>query len=158
MFTEGVFMRYVISIFMIGLLVGCAGVPPKPPTFKGEYRPINKVNVVTNTHEAAIHRIFDFNYEGDIVGSLIALHAVQPQLDIMPPLGKVSPLFVRVHLRGTNLENALRAIGEQGKQVAEVVWNTAQTHGANQAFIQFRAPYQQSRDTHSQGTNSRGNV
>ena len=78
------------------------------------------------------------------MGSLDALRAIQPQLNVTPPVGKVSPLPVRVNLRGTTLEKVLRAIGERGGNVAEVVWNTTRRQGGgNQVFIRFRAPFQQ---------------
>lgn len=133
-------MRQTIVVLTICLLAGCAGSPPKPPAVKGEYRPVNKVEVKDSaTRKLVSPRVFDFNYEGDIVNSLNALHTAQPQLNVMPPLGKTSPLLVRVSLRGTTLENALRAIGEQGGDIADVVWNTTSSQGGNQVFIRFRA-------------------
>lgn len=35
-------MRYATRFFIMLLLAGCAGSPPKPPAVQGEYRPINK--------------------------------------------------------------------------------------------------------------------
>lgn len=138
-------MRNTIGVLTVCILAGCAGSPPKPPGVKGEYRPVNKVELQDSaTNQTVIPAIFNFKYEGDIVGSLDALRAIQPQLNVTPPVGKVSPLPVRVNLRGTTLENALRAIGERGGNVAEVVWNTTRRQGGgNQVFIRFRAAYQQ---------------
>ena len=136
-------MRYTIGVLTICLLAGCAGSPPKPPTFKGEYRPINRPIEIKETASTQTVKpgIFDFNYEGDIVDSLEALQAVQPQIKVLPPLGNVTALPVRVNLYGTTLETALRAIGEQGGDVADVVWNTTKSQGSNQVFIRFHAPY-----------------
>jgi len=96
--------------------------------------------------------VFNFNFEGDIVDALTALHAVQPQLSVMPPLGLASPLPVRVNLRDASLEDALRAIGEQGGDVADVVWNTTMKHQAeSQVFIRFRTPYKRAGDDPMKG-------
>lgn len=136
-------MRYAIGAMTVYLLAGCSGVPPKPPTFTGDYRPVNQPVQVKKSASAqpVIPDVFDFAFEGDIVNSLTALRAVQPQLNVMPPLGQVSPLPVRITLRGTTLENALRAIGQQGGDVADVVWNTTKQQGVNQVFVRFRAPH-----------------
>lgn len=147
-------MRYPIGILTICLLAGCAGSPPKPPAVQGEYRPINKVeSKETIDRQSSAFYTFDFNYEGDIINSLTALHNIQPQLNVLPPLGKVSPLQVRMNLRRTTLENALRTIGEQGGDTAEVVWNATQNQGGNQVFIRFRAPHQQPGEMSSANTN-----
>jgi len=126
-------MRYTIGVLTVCLLAGCAGSPPKPPMPEGEYRPINRPAAPVKKDS------FDFTYEGDILGALPALREVAPQINVMPSLGKPSPLPVRLKLRGTTLENALRAIGEQGGDVADVVWNTTRHQGGNQVFIRFRA-------------------
>jgi hypothetical protein len=134
-------MRTTIVILAILILAGCAGFPPKPPAVEGEYRPVNQVNTKrqeidkTNTHP-----VFDFIYEGDIVNALPELRKVQPQLTVLPPLGKQIQLPVRFNLQSTTLENALRSIGEQGGGVADVVWNTTQ-QGGNQIFVRFHPPY-----------------
>lgn len=133
-------MRRSIVIFSICLLAGCVGSPPKPPAVKGEYRPINKVEVKELAARKPVsQRIFNFQYEGDIVSSLYALRDLQPQINVSPPLGTPRQLPVRINLRGTTLENALRTIGEQGGDVAEVVWNTTASQSGNQVFIRFRS-------------------
>lgn len=140
-------MRYTIGVLTICLLAGCAGSPPKPPVVKGEYRPINHVEApAIASRKATGPQVFDFHFEGDIVASLDALRAIQPQLNVLPPLGKVSPLSVRVNLRGTTLDNTLRTIGEQGGDVADVVLNSTKSQGGNQVFIRFRATNQQPGD------------
>lgn len=126
-------MRHTLGILTICLLAGCAGSPPKPPYYKGDYRPINK---------PVSPNVFDFKFEGDIVDALDALRAIQPQLNVLPPVGTVAPLPVRVALRATTLKNALRALGEQGGESADVVWNIT-LQGSDQVFIRFRTPYQQ---------------
>lgn len=135
-------MRDIIGLLTIFLLAGCAGSPPSPPTFKGEYRPINRPVEVKESISTAPPKegVFDFSFEGDIVDSLVALRAVQPKIKVLSPRGKPTPVPVRVSLSGTTLENALRAIGEQGRDVAEVVWNSTKTPGGDQVFIRFRTP------------------
>lgn len=134
-------MRYMIGVLTACLLAGCAGSPPKPPMPEGDYRPINRPAA------PARQGAFDFSYEGDILGALPALKHVAPQIDVMPTLGKPSPLPVRVSQRGTTLEDALRAIGEQGGDVADVVLNTTRHQGGNQVFIRFRAPIESTTGT-----------
>jgi hypothetical protein len=119
-------------IFSVFFLTGCSGAPPKPPQPEGDYRPVN----APRAHQA----VFDFEYEGDILGALPALKAVAPQINVMPSLGLPSPLPVRLNLSGVRLEDALRAIGEQGGNVADVVWHSSQQPGSDQVFIRFRAP------------------
>ncbi|MCW8171171.1 hypothetical protein D8B22_19165 [Verminephrobacter aporrectodeae subsp. tuberculatae] len=94
--------------------------------------------------------VLDFTYEGDILGALPALKEVAPQIDVMPSLGRPSPLLVRIHLQGTTLENALRAIGEQGGDVADVVWSTTRHQGGNQAFVRFRTSNTESQPSTNQ--------
>jgi hypothetical protein len=127
-------MRYMLGVLTVCLLAGCAGSPPKPPMPEGDYRPINRPAA------PAPQGVFDFHYEGDILGALPALKRVAPQINVMPTLGKPSPLPVRVNLRGATLEDALRAIGEQGGDVADVVLNTTRHQGGNHVFVRFRAP------------------
>jgi len=127
-------MRYILLIFTFCLLAGCAGSPPKPPLPTGEYRPINI------PAEPVRLDVFNFSYEGDILGVLPALKEVAPQITIMPSLGQASPLPVRLNLFGVGLEDVLHAIGEQGGGIADVVWNTTRHQGGNQVFIRFRTP------------------
>jgi hypothetical protein len=134
------FMRNIAGVIAVLFLAGCTGSPPKPPTVKGEYRPVNSSNETSNRHQI-IPAVFDFDYEGDIVKSLEALRAIQPQLKIAPPTGNVTALTVRVHLQDITLEDALRAIGEQGRGVAEVAWNKPDAQFAGQVFIRFYTTY-----------------
>jgi len=127
-------MRYLLLISTICFLAGCAGSPPKPPLPTGEYRPINIPSTPVRLD------VFNFSYEGDILGALPALKEVAPQINVMPPLGQASPLPVRLNLFGVALEDALRAIGEQGGGIADVVWNTTRHQSSNQVFIRFRTP------------------
>jgi hypothetical protein len=137
-------MRNTIVIPAILMLAGCAGFPPKPPTVEGEYRPVNQLNTKhQENHKTATPPVFDFIYEGDIVNALPELQKVQPQLTVLPPLGKQIQLPVRFNLQSTTLENALRSIGEQGGGVVDVIWSTTQQQGSNQVFIRFHPPYQQ---------------
>lgn len=137
-------MRYMLGVVATCLLVGCAGSPPKPPLPEGEYRPINIPAAPAKLD------VFNFAYEGDILGVLPALKTVAPQLNVMPTLGQATPLPVRLNLQGVRLEQALRAIGAQGGGVADVVWNTTRHQGGNQVFIRFRTPVE-SVDTNQRG-------
>lgn len=136
-------MRHLIGVLVIGLLAGCSFSPPKPPEAKGDYRPVNRPVVVAKQTRPAT---FDFSFEGDIADSLTALKEVQPQIKVLPPVGYVAPWPVRVNLQRTTLESALRAIGEQGGDVADVVWNSTKGQASNQVYIRFRSADQQGED------------
>lgn len=135
----------IICVLFLSLVAGCAGSPPKPPEAKGEYRPINRIEPKPSATQpdTLIQQTFDFTYEGDIVDSLYALQNAQPQLTILPTLGKRIPLLVRVNLRAVTLEDALRTLGEQGGRSADVVWNKSQGPGGNQVFIRFHTNFYQ---------------
>lgn len=151
-------MRNTIGLLTFCLLAGCAGSPPKPPAVKGEYRPVNKIEAVKKVEKVdvakeeakpapapAIPGAFDFQYEGDIINSLGALRTIQPQLNILPTTGKVVPITVKVNLHNTTLEGALKALGEQGGSIADVILKS--THGklGNDVRIHFNTPVQQPR-------------
>lgn len=125
-------MRYTVVVLTMCLLAGCSGSPPKPAMPDGEYRPINR------SASQPKKEVFDFAYEGDVLGALPALREVAPQIKVMSSVGVPFPLYVKLNLRNTTLENALRAIGEQGDSIAEVVWNTTRYQGENQVHIRFR--------------------
>lgn len=137
-------MHITILAVLFLALAGCAGSPSSPPEVKGEYRPINRIEPkqIATQPDRLAQQTFDFYYEGDIVESLHALHNVQPQLIVLPPLGKRISLPVRVNLQATTLADALKAIGEQGGRFADVVLNTS-TQGGNQAFVRFHSTYDQ---------------
>lgn len=159
-------MRNSIGLLAFCFLAGCASSPPKPPEVKGEYRPVNKIEVVKKVEPVvkeevkaapvapAIPGTFDFQYEGDIINSLGALRTIQPQLNILPTTGEVTPLPVRVDLHNTTLEGALKALGDQGGKVADVILRS--THGkiSNDVLIHFNTPVkkQQSNPSEVKGT------
>lgn len=124
-------MRLIASTTIAIMLVGC-GSPPKPSTVKGEYRPINRITD-GRTAEKRTERVFDFLFDGDIGDSLVALQAIQPQIQVKPPIGRAFPLPLRLELRGVTLEDVLQAIGEQGVNIADVVWLPA----SNEVFIRY---------------------
>lgn len=129
-------MRLLMGMIFIGVLVGCAS-PTPPPKPVGEYRP---VNASPKSPSANGPKIFDFHFEGDIVAALDALHTIQPQLNVMPPMeagAKVVPIPVKVHLSKVDLETALQAIGGQGGDAAEVVLTTTGNPDTNKVFIKF---------------------
>lgn len=133
-------MHITILAVLFLALAGCTGSPPKPPEVKGEYRPINRIEPkqIATQPDRLAQQTFDFYYEGDIAESLHALHNVQPQLIVLPPLGRRISLPVRVNLQATTLEDTLKAIGEQGGRFADVVL-TSQAQGGNQAFVRFHS-------------------
>lgn len=126
-------MRYLPALIAACLMAGCSSSPPKPPLPKGEYQPIN-------IPARAKLDVFDFFYEGDILGALPALAKVAPGVDVLPSIGQASPLPVRLQLRGANLDEALRAIGAQGAGIADVVVNSTRSKSVHQVFIRFRTP------------------
>lgn len=132
-------MRHFIAGSFFIVIAGCSFSPPKPQEVAGEYRPINISKSASPTGAKPIgDQRFNFRYEGDISSSLEALRVLQPQLAVMPSIGASTPLQVRIDLSGTTLENAVRSIGEQGGQIAEVVWITTKGRSVNQVFLRYR--------------------
>lgn len=78
--------------------------------------------------------IFDFSFNGDIQDALNALQLKQPQLTVLNPSGTASAVPVRLSLQNVSLVDALRAIGEQGNNLADVVYNGSH----NTARIAYR--------------------
>lgn len=137
-------MRINLILIVIPFLVGCSIVPPDPPEVEGEYRPVNRTMPMQPGAITTAQDTFDYLFEGDIVDALPALQKVQPQITVLPPIGKRVLLPVRFILHATTLENALKAIGEQGEGVTDVIWNTNQAQEGNQVFIRYRTVYKKS--------------
>ena len=127
-----------VIFLTICLLAGCSVNPPRPPGVTGDYRPINRPE--TRIQAPAIPQVFDFVFEGDIQEALEALRTIQPQVTVMPSVGRPVPLKVRINLRETNLEGALRAIGEQSGRTADVIWYAPSDQIEHRVFIRFRTP------------------
>lgn len=86
--------------------------------------------------ETVIPKTFNFKYDGDINNVLETLQAIQPQIEVLPVQGNIIPLPIHIDLHGTNLPNTLRAIGEEGGNMADVVWHISKHHGGK-VFIKF---------------------
>lgn len=122
-------------IFAVTLsLIGCSLSPPKPPAVEGEYRPINRPTQVAALPQP---KTFDYRFDGDIVDALEALQPFSTGLVVLPPEGPRSPISIKVNLYRATIEQALRAIGEQGGGAASVVWTPAPKGNGGKAFIRF---------------------
>ncbi|MDN4572043.1 P-type conjugative transfer protein TrbG [Pandoraea cepalis] len=62
-------------------------------------------------------------FSGDALAALKALKLLDPQLQVMPPLGRPTPVPVAVNVQGGTTTDALRAIGEQGGSAVDVVYS-----------------------------------
>lgn len=124
-------MPKLTAIILIALLAGCS-TAPKPPAFKGEYRPINKPMAYQGKENS-----INFIYIGDISNVLYDLKKSFPELEVLAPVGKKTPLMIRIDLTNTTLEGALSAIGSQGGKTADVVYNTSPINNIKQAFIRY---------------------
>ena len=126
-------MRLAIALATVFLLAACTGTPPKPAQPVGEYRPVNRPAA-----QALAPTGFDFSYHGDISGVLDALFLASPNFKALPPAGQPVAVPISVNLKAASLETALAHIGEQGGQLAEVVFLTTKQGDANQVFIRFK--------------------
>jgi hypothetical protein len=140
-------MKQAFVVLLVAALAGCATNKAVLPSLEG--KPRIKINAVAPTvaqavpvaaTPAATAGTFDFRFDGDILDALKALKVVQPQINLMPPLGKPIPLHVTVNLQGVTLDDALRDIGEQGGSVVDVILNKSQHQGGNQVLVRFNNP------------------
>ena len=129
-------MRTIGLLFITAALAGCAGAPPKPPQPTGDYRPIN----LAPAPAEALLGTFDFEFSGDMTEALPALGRVVGNLEVRPPVGEPRPVPVTVSLHAVGLEAVLQALGEQGGDRAEIVWQSRErTGGLNTVFVRFIA-------------------
>lgn len=137
-------MKQAFVVLLVAALAGCATNKAVLPSLEG--KPRVKINaaapVVAQAAPVAATPAgaFDFSFNGDILDALKAVKAVQPQINLLSPLGKPSPLNVNVNLRGATLDDVLRAIGEQGGDAVDVVLNKSKYQGGNQVLIRFNNP------------------
>lgn len=96
-----------------------AAAPAKPkPVYRAPAKPVR-----LQLHNVIAPAIFDFSFNGDIQDALNALQLKQPQLTVLNPAGTPSAVPVRLQLQNVSLVDALRAIGEQGNNAADVIYN-----------------------------------
>jgi type IV secretion system protein VirB9 len=69
---------------------------------------------------AGAQATFSFAFRGDIQAALQSLHNMQPGVRIMPPSGHAVSIPVNIDLRGANLIDVYRAIGEAGGDQADL--------------------------------------
>lgn len=69
---------------------------------------------------AGTQATFSFAFRGDIQAALQSLHNMQPSVRIMPPSGHITAIPVNIDLRGANLIDVYRAIGEAGGDQADL--------------------------------------
>lgn len=138
-------MKKIFVVLLVAALAGCATNKAVLPSLEG--KPRVKINatapVVAQAAPVAATPAagtFDFSFNGDILDALKAVKAAQPQINLLPPLGKPSPLTVNVNLRGATLDDVLRAIGEQGGDAVDVVLNKSKYQGGNQVLVRFNNP------------------
>lgn len=138
-------MKKTFVVLLVVALAGCATNKAVLPSLEG--KPRVKINAATPVAAQAVPvaarsaaGAFDFSFNGDILDALKAVKVIQPQINLLPPLGKPSPLNVSVNLRGATLDDVLRAIGEQGGDAVDVVLNKSKDQGGNQVLVRFNNP------------------
>ena len=112
-------MKKIFVVLLVAALAGCATNKAVLPSLEG--KPRVKINAAAPVVAQAVK-------------------AAQPQINLLPPLGKPSPLNVNVNLRGATLDDVLRAIGEQGGDAVDVVLNKSKHQGGNQVLVRFNNP------------------
>lgn len=138
-------MKQAFAVLLIAALAGCATNKAVLPSLEG--KPRVKINTTPAGVTPAAPLVatttastFNFSFNGDILDALSALHKAQPQMNLLPPLGKPFPLNVNVNLRAATLDDVLRSIGEQGGDKVDVVLNKSKAQGGNQVLIRFNNP------------------
>lgn len=138
-------MKQAFAVLLVAALAGCATSNAVLPSLEGKPRVKINATVPAVAQAAPVAATpaagtFNFSFEGDILDAVKALHAIQPQMNLLPPLGKPFPLDVSVNLQGATLDTVLRAIGEQGGDKVDVVLNKSKAQGGNQVLIRFNNP------------------
>lgn len=141
-------MKKAFAALLIATLAGCASNTAVLPSLEGKPRlKINAAQPVETQAATAAPvvtsapaKTFDFVFQGDILDGLAALNALQPQMNLLPPLGKPAPFTVSVNLRPATLETALRSMGEQGGKDFDLILNKSKAQGGNQVLIRFNSP------------------
>lgn len=141
-------MKQAFAVLLIAALAGCATNKAVLPSLEG--KPRVKINAtapaitpaapVAPVAATPVAGTFNFIFDGDIQDAAKALQAIQPQMNLLPPLGKPFPFNVKVNVQGGTLEDALRSMGEQGGTAVDVHLNKSQHQGGNQVLIRFNNP------------------
>lgn len=140
-------MKKTLAVLLVTALAGCATSNAVLPSLEGKPRvKINQtIPETTAAQQPAQTKAPDagrinFSFDGDILDAVKALKEVQPQLNLLPPLGKPFPFHVSVRLTNATAEDVLRDIGEQGGKKVDVVLNKSNHQGGNQVLIRFNKP------------------
>jgi hypothetical protein len=132
-------MKQAFAVLLVAALAGCATSNAVLPSLEG--KPRVKINAtapaVAQVAATPAAGTFNFSFEGDILDAVKALHSIQPQMNLLPPLGKPFPLNVKLNLQEATLDTTLRAIGEQGGDKVDVILNKSKAQGGNQVLIRF---------------------
>lgn len=123
-------MKKAFAILLITTLAGCASNQAILPSLEG--KPRIKINTQQNTIP-----VFDFVFQGDILDGLAKLNVLQPQMEVLKPIGKPFPFHVSVNLQSTTMESVLRTMGEQGGKEFDLILNMPQAEGGYQVRIRF---------------------
>lgn len=118
-------MKKAFVVLLVASLAGCATNKAVLPSLEG--KPRVKINAAAPVVAPA-------------APVAATSKAAQPQINLLPPLGKPSPLNVTVNLRGATLDDVLREIGEQGGDAVDVVLNKSKHQGGNQVLVRFNNP------------------
>lgn len=137
-------MKKAFVVLLVASLAGCATNQAVLPSLEGKPRvKINKTVPEQIAAQQPVQEIapaagrINFSFDGDVLDALMALKKVQPQLNLLPPLGKPYPFHVTLNLSNATAEDVLRAIGEQGGEKVDITLNKTQHQGGNQVVIRF---------------------
>lgn len=84
---------------------------------------------------AAANTPVNISYDGDALGAIKALQAIDPTLQVLTPLGRPVPIPVRLNVHGGSVQDALSVMGAQGGSTLDVVYSSS----ANTVRLVFNA-------------------
>lgn len=102
--------------------------PAKPALLQQRIKPNKKIpknnyQIESSKLSSLIGKTFDFQYIGNITGSLWALKEYDPRMNILDPLGHKTQITVNIDLTNVSLQDVIDVINQQANGNAKVVFD-----------------------------------
>ncbi|WP_208457078.1 P-type conjugative transfer protein TrbG [Burkholderia vietnamiensis] len=78
----------------------------------------------TFSHAAYAIAPVTIDFSGDALAAIKALQAIDPSLNVLPPVGRPIPVPVQVNVKNGNVQDVLRTMGAQGGSMLDIVYSS----------------------------------